>query len=477
MKIATPLLLSLALVCTSFGEVDRSKRPEPGAAPEAGFPPFVEKTLPNGLKVFVVESKRAPLVTLRLLIKSGSVNDGDKSGLAGMMATLLDRGTKKRTAEQFAKEVDFLGARFGAGVDEDATSVTIGGLTKYLPKLIDLFTDAAFEPAFPEAELAKEKKKAISALVAEKQRPASLAPKLRDRLIFGAHPYGAFPTEASVASISRDDVVKHHAAHFLANRATLAVVGDVKASEVMAVIEKAFGSWKAGTPPPLSLPEMPKADKTTIHLIDRPGSVQTTLIVSAPGVARNNTDLVELGVVNSTLGGGFSGRLFQNLREKNGFTYGSSSRFSSMQTGGTFSASSDVRNEVTEPAAREILNEVRRIRDSAIEEKELKMQRDYLAGNYLLSLESPTTTAARVQEMEFYGLPADYYKGYAKRVTSVTPDKAQALAKKYLRDEGLTIVAVGEAKQVKPMLEKIAPVTVYDTDLKPVEPAKPEAAK
>lgn len=478
MKLAVALALTLAVTSAAgSAEIDRSKRPEPGPAPDAAFPAYVEKTLPNGLKVFVVESRRAPLVTLRLLVKAGAVNDADKSGLAGMMSTLLDRGTKRRTAEQFAKEIDFLGARFGASVDEDATSVSITGLVKYLPKLVDLFTDAVFEPAFPEGELAKEKKKTISALVAAKQQPGALAPKLRDRLVFGAHPYGAFPTEATVASIMRDDVVKHHAAHFLANRATLAVVGDIKAGEVMAVIEKAFGSWKPGTPPALSIPEMPKPDKTTIHLVDRPGSVQTTIVVSAPGLVRNNPDAPELGVVNSTLGGGFSGRLFQNLREKNGFTYGASSRFALLQTGGVFSASSDVRNEVTEGAVREILNEVNRIRDTPIEEKELKMQRDYLAGNYLLSLESPTTTAARVQEMEFYGLPGDYYRNYAKRVTGVTPARAQELARKYLRDEGLTIVAVGEAKQVKPMLEKIAPVTVYDTDLKPIEPAKPDAAK
>ncbi|MBS0656982.1 MAG: insulinase family protein [Verrucomicrobia bacterium] len=477
MKLVASSLLTLALACTAFGEIDRSKRPEPGPAPEAGFPAYVEKTLPNGLKVFVVESKRAPLVTLRLMFKSGAVNDGEKTGLSGLMTTLLDRGTKKRTAEQFAKEVDFLGARFGAAADEDATSVNIGGLVKHLPKLIDLFTDAIFEPAFPEAELAKEKKKAISGLAAEKQRPAALAPKLRDRLIYGAHPYGAFATEATISGITRDDVAKRHADYFLPNRATLAVVGDIRAVEILPLIEKAFGHWKPGTPPPLSTPAIPAAEKTTIHLIDRPGSVQTTLMVAAPGLPRNNPDIPELSVVMSTLGGGFSGRLFQNLREKNGFTYGAGARLATLQGGGVFTASSDVRNEVTEPAAREILNEVRRIRDAAIGDAELKMQRDYLAGNYLLSLESPTTTAARVQEMEFYGLPGDYYKSFAKRVTSVSPARAQELAKKYLRDEGLTIVAVGEAKQVKPMLEKIAPVTVYDTDLKPVEPAKPEAAK
>lgn len=465
-----------AFSLSSAAEVDRTKRPEAGAAPAASFPEFTEKILPNGLKVFIVESKRQPTVTLRLLIKSGDLYDGDKTGLAGLTASLLDRGTTSRNAQQFVQEVDFLGARFGAGADEDSTSVSISGLVKYLPKLVDLFADAVIHPTFPADELTKEKKKVMSALAREKQQPSVLAAKLRDRLIFGTHPYGAFATETTVGAIARDDIAGFHTAHFMPNRATLAVVGDVKAATVMALIEKAFGDWKPGTPPSVTLPEFPSQDQTAVYLVDRPGSVQSTVIVAAPGVPRNSRDFPELSVVNSTLGGGFSGRLFQNLREKNAFTYGAGSRFSPQLLGGLFSASTDVRNDVTQPAVTEIINELKRIREQPIDEKELAMQRDYLAGNYLLSLESPGTTAARVQEIEFYGLPADYYKTYARRVTGVTPERAKELAQKYLRDDKLTIVVVGEANEIKPMLEKLAPVTVYDTDLQPVAqpvPAKP----
>ncbi|OAI42190.1 hypothetical protein AYO41_04680 [Verrucomicrobia bacterium SCGC AG-212-E04] len=472
------VFLFVGAMSVAAAEVDRTKRPEAGPAPAASFPEFTEKTLPNGLKVFIVESKRQPTVTLRLLIKSGDLYDGDKTGLAGITASLLDRGTANRTAQQFAQEVDFLGARFGAGAEEDSTSVSISGLVKYLPKLIDLFADAVFHPIFPADELVKEKKKVISALTREKQVPSALAPKLRDKLIYGTHPYGAFVTESTVGSIERDDLAKFHAAHFMPNRATLAVVGDVKAAEVMPLIEKAFGGWKPGTPPPITLPEFPSQDQTTVHLIDRPGSVQSTVIVTMPGVPRNSPDFPELGVVNSTLGGGFSGRLFQNLREKNAFTYGAGSRFASLLLGGLFSASTDVRNAVTQPAVTEIVNELKRIREQPIDEQELAMQRDYLAGNYLLSLESPGTTAARVQEIEFYGLPTDYYKTYARRVTGVTPARAKELAQKHLRDDKLTIVVVGEAKEIQPALEKIAPVTVYNTDLQPVaRPATTPVAK
>ena len=475
----TSLALSIVFLTIAsqslYAEVDRTKRPEPGPAPAAAFPEYSEHTLSNGLKVFIVESKRQPTVTLRLLLKDGANYDGTKVGLANFVSALLDRGTTSRTGQQFAKELDFYGARFGSGADNDSLTVGISGLVKFLPKLIDLFSDAIFHPLFPADELAKESKKVKSALAREKQQPSALAPKLRDRLIYGNHPYGDFETEATIDTISAADLAQFHAQHFLANRATLAVVGDVKAAEVLPLLEKAFGGWKTGTSPALNLPAFPVADHTTINLIDRPGSVQSTVVVAAPGVPRNNPDFPEIGVVNSTLGGGFSGRLFQNLRERNAFTYGASSRFAPQQLGGLFTASSDVRNAVTEPAVVEILNELKRIREQPIDEKELAMQRDYLAGNYLLSLENPSTTASRVQEIEFFGLPADYYKTYAKRVSSVTPARAQELARKYLSDDKLTIVVVGEGKDVKPMLEKLGPVTVYNTDLNPVPvpPAKP----
>src|SRR5476649_2369008 len=249
--------LSVAFTFTALAEVDRTKRPEAGPAPAAAFPEYSEHTLSNGLKVFIVESKRQPTVTLRLLLKDGANYDGKKPGLVNFVAALLDRGTTSRTAQQFAQESDFYGARFGAGADNDSVSVSISGLVKFLPKLVDLFSDAIFHPLFPADELTKETKKVKSALAREKQQPSALAPKLRDRLIFGDHPYGDFETEATVDMISRDDLVAFHTQHFLANRATLAVVGDVKAADVLPLLEKAFGAWKPGTSPAISLPEFP----------------------------------------------------------------------------------------------------------------------------------------------------------------------------------------------------------------------------
>ena len=338
-----------------------------------------------------------------------------------------------------------------------------------------MFTDAALHPAFPPDELTKQQRQAISALEEGKQQPGTLASKLRGKLLYGSeHPYGAYPTEESLAGLNRGDLVKFHDQYFSPDNATLAVVGDVKPDEVVPLVQKAFADWQVAASDTVSqptfptLPPVPKG--VTVHLVDRPGSVQSNVLVCGRGVPRDDHDTPELGVLNSILGGGFSGRLFQNLREKHGYTYGSSSAFAANRVAGIFSASAEVRNAVTVPAIEEIFNEIRRVGTEPVADTELGMQREYLAGNYLLSLESPLRTAERVQDIDLYKLPVDYYKTYASRVEAVTADKVKSLADAHLNPDTMTIIVVGEAKDIKAGLEKFGPVTVYDTDLKAKTP-------
>ena len=287
-------------------------------------------------------------------------------------------------------------------------------------------------------------------------------------MIYGSFPYGDYLTPQTVQAIQREDLVAFHQSYFLPNNASLAVVGDVKAAEILPLLAKTFGDWKKGEIPPMNLAEIPKLSGLMIHLVDRPGSVQSNIIVSSDGPPRNFSDLPEVNVLTSTLGGGFSGRLFQNLREKNGWTYGSSCAFDYHKFAGTFEATAETRNEVTAPAVTEILKEIARIRDQPAGEAEIKLQRQYNVGNYLLSLENSARTAQRVQDIDLYGLPADFYKTYARRMAETTPDKVEELAKKYLTTENVAVVVVGEAKEIQPGLEKIGKVVVYDQDLKPV---------
>ncbi len=472
----------LLCVCTSafcllpsaFADVDRTHAPASGPAPAASFPAYETRVLANGLRVYVVEDHRTPTVTLRLLVKSGDAADRNEVGVADAVAALLNRGTTKRNAVEFAELTDFLGARVEGGSGEDSSSLVASGLVKDLPKLVDLLGDAALHPIFPEEELAKHKKQTISSIVQGKQRPATLANELVGKLLYGSnHPYGNYPTEEKVNALTRDMLVRFHALHYSPDNATLAVVGDLKADDVMPLLEKTLGAWPvaAGTDDSEPIfPDLPPAPKElTVHLVDRPGSVQSAIIICRGGVPRDNHDTPELGVLNSVLGGGFSGRLFQNLRERYGYTYGSSSSFAMNRLAGTFEASAEVRNAVTLPAIQEILNELRRLDAENVPDLELGMQREFLAGNYLLSLENAGRTATRVQEIDLYKLPVDYYKTYAARVSSVGANQIKSLDDKYLGNPdkgGWTVVVVGEAKEIKAQLETLGPVTVYDTDLK-----------
>ena len=453
---------------TAHAEIDRSKKPEPGPAPAAAFPDYITKELPNGLKVFVIQDDRKPTITMRLLIRAGEAVDA-KPGQADFVATLLNRGTEKMDADAFAQAVESLGAQIEASAGLDAIAVSTGGLVKFTDPLIELFADAVLRPVFPEDQFAKEKKRTLSALAAEKKNPTALAGKLQTKVLFGSHPYGAITTPETVQAISREDLVAFHKQWFAPNASSLAIVGDVKAEEILPKIEKAFATWGRKEVPEYKSGKMAKIEGLTIHLLDRPGSVQSNVSVTHLAPPRNFPHLPEVNVVNSTLGGGFSGRLFQNLREVNGYTYGSSSAFGYNREAGYFQATAETRNEVTAPAIKEILKEIKRMRDELIPSDELELQRQYNVGNYLLSLEQPSRVATRVQDIWLYGLDPDFYKTYAKRMSDVTPETAQSLAKQYLHPDNLAIVVVGEAKQIRAGLEELGKVVLYDADLNVVK--------
>jgi predicted Zn-dependent peptidase len=401
-----------------------------------------------------------------LLIKGGSSVDGDKAGLSAFVATLLNRGTKTRDALAIAQQSDYIGSRLEASTGADALSVGASALTKYTDKILELLVDVTLNPAFPEDQFVKEQTKALSALTGEKQQPEILGGKLAARVVYGPqHPYGRYRTEESIKSITRDDLVKYHDTWFAPNNATLAIVGDVDPAIVIPQVERAFVSWEKKMLSKIDWPAPAEMKGLSVHLVDRPGSVQSNIIIAELGPARSNPNTPELNVLNATLGGGFSGRLFQNLREKHGWTYGAYSVFDMQKITGGFTASTETRNQVTAPATQEILKEMKRLQDEAVPETELELQRQYNVGNYLLSLENAGRTAQRVQDIDLYGLPEDFYKKYAKRMASTTAAKVQELAKKHLSTENVAIVVVGEAKQIQPELEKLGSVAVYDLDL------------
>jgi zinc protease len=465
---ACAAIAMLLMPGAAMAAIDRSKKPEPGPAPAAAFPDYVTRELPNGLKVFVITDDRRPSVSFRLLIKGGSSLDGEKTGLSSFVAGLLNRGTEKRNAMQFATESDSIGARVEAAAGTDSISVSASALTKYSDTVLDLMIDAVLRPVFPEDQFALEKKKALSAIAAEKQEPDRLADKLAGSTIFGAkHPYGSYRTENSVNAITRDDLITYHRAWFAPNNATLAVVGDVDPEKILARVAEVFGVWEKKEVPKIQVPAPQPVKGLSVHLVDRPTSVQSNILVLRDGPPRNTPDVPLLNVMNATLGGGFSGRLFQNLREKRGWTYGAYSAFSMQKFGGHFLASAETRNEVTAPAVSEIIAEIKRLQEEPVPSPELDLQRQYNVGNYLLSLENAGRTAQRVQEIELYALEPDFYKHYARRMAETTSAQVQEMAKKYLSVEDLVVVVVGKADEIRDELKKIGKLIEYDLELNP----------
>ncbi len=449
----------------SMVPLDRSKRPDPGPAPASSFPEYETIKTKEGLTLYIIESDRQPTVTYRLLFRSGGLFDGEKTGLADFVASMLDKGVEGKTAFELASEIDFIGASLSSGSVTDSLSVSVSGLSKYKEQLLDILVSVVRTPTFPEEELEKLKQRTISNLISERTEPDALVDKLRRKLVYGDNGYGAFMTEESVASITRDDLVAFHREHFIPNNGSLAIVGDVDGSADRSLVEERLGDWKSGQLPAQPKITIPTIDKRAVHLMDRADSVQSTLRIVQTSVPRSNPDTPELKVVMSVLGGGFSGRMFQNLREDKGYTYGAGSYAASAAKVGAIISYSDVRNEVTADAIGEIFHELDRIRDEPIPEAELEMHKKYLAGNYMLSLERPTTIAQKVLEIDIYGLAPDYYQTYVAQLMSVTPELAKELANKYILPQESVIAVVGKREEIGDSLEQLGEVTIYNDKL------------
>jgi predicted Zn-dependent peptidase len=456
----------------AIAQTDRSQQPKPGPAPDASFPEFFESQLDNGLKVLVVTNTAQPVVTFRLLIKSGSEYDGDKSGVAGFATDLLTAGTTSRSSLQFAQEADFLGFSIGASAADDQMSVSGAGLKKHMDKLLSLMTDALYHPSFPESELDKLKKQTLSGLKTVKKNPDAIMSRLEITVGYNVHPYSNFQTEEEVDAIGVADLADFHKKYFIPNNASLAVVGDVTPDEILPILKKYFGDWKKGSAPTNNFSKPKSITGRTVHLVDLGKTQsQTAIAVNTTCVDRRNPDYITLSMMNSIIGGGFSGRLFANLREKNGFTYGAYSSVEARKSAGLWNASSSVRRSATDSAFAEIIVEMKRMQNETVEASELDMHKQYASGRFLLGLESPSTVATMVQNIDLYDLPKDYYRNYVKNLMQVTPADIQRMAKKYLNTDNVALLAVGDASVITEPLKQFGEIKMYDTDMKAVTEA------
>jgi len=478
MKQLTLSILALSIATLSIGQsLDRSIKPKPGPAPEIKLGKTESFTLPNGLRVFVVENHKLPTIAASIQLDIQPELEGDMIGYRDMMSELLTSGTKTRSNDQFNQEIDFIGASINA--DHDGLSAS--GLKKHQAKILELMADVAMNADFKQEELDKIRTRTLSGLEAEENEPDAMLNKVSAALNFGKqHPYGEVPTKETVSKITLERARKYYSTYFRPNVAYMAIVGDVTVEEIKPLIEKYFGGWQKAPVPvaKYSNPQPPATRK--VAFVPRDAAVQSVINVTYPLDLKPGTpDVIKAKVANSILGGGSNGRLFLNLREKHGWTYGSYSSISQDELKGSFTAYAKGRNAVTDSSVGEIIAEMEKLRNQKVGNEELQNHIVNMSGAFAIGLESPATVAQYAINIERYNMPKDYYQNYLKNLAAVTADDVQAVAKKYINPDKAYLVVVGSKDEVPKTLVKYASngkIEYYDTYGRTIEPAKTVAA-
>ena len=436
------VIMSCVFSVVSFGQLDRSKAPQAGPAPELNIGTPTKLKLDNGLNVIVVENHRLPAVSWSMTLDYAPFLEGNQAGLTGVVSDMMSAGTEMRTKAQIAEEVEFLGATFRA----NAKGFFASSLSKHTGDLLRIVSDAVLHPIFPQAELDKVKKQVLSGLANTPTSPGSIASNLVASTNFGRlHPYGEVMTKETLEKIERQDLVDYHMTFFRPNAAFLIVVGDITPDEAYAKASVHFGKWtRADIPYTRVVPaKFPTGNQVRFSGIE--GAVQSTINITQPvPFPPGHPDAAAIQLMNSILGGGaFSGRLMQNLREDKAYTYGARSSLSADPVTAQFVAYADVRTEVTDSALVEFMTEIDRIRNEKVDSAELTTAKAFLSGNFARSLENEGTVARFALNIERYDLPEDYYQTYLQRLADVTVDDIQRVAQNMLKPNNLNICVVG----------------------------------
>jgi zinc protease len=431
--------------------------------------PF-ETALSNGLKIVVFEDKRLPIISLRLIFRSGGSHDPkDSPGLTSALAAMLHEGTATRSSKQLAEEIEKIGATLSASAGADNTIVAASSLSENASKVLELMADMTLEPTFPEKELDLFKENTKEELKFQRSSPDFLAHEAMAMTLYGEHPYGVVSTnEKAVDSLTREILANFHQQVFIPNNATMVVVGDVDRESLLAELETRFGKWAEGEPMRAEFPAPPARTEKTLTIVDRPGSSQSNIVLSNLGITRNDPDFYALQVMNQILGAGASSRLFLNLREEKSYTYGAYSSLDARRLAGAFEATSEVRNEVTGAALKEFFLEFDRIRNEKVDEAELNDAKNYLTGVFPIRLETQEGLTNQIVTQQAYGLPAAYLREYRDKIAQVSAVDVQRVAQKYVTPDVMALAIVGDAGEILAQIEPYATkLSIVDTDGRP----------
>ena len=432
-----------------------------------------EADLANGIHLMVLEDRRAPQITMQLIIPGagGYYDPPDHAGLAQFTAAQMREGTGAKTSEQISTELERIAANLTVGAGLSSQDATVFGscLTEHFGIVLDLTADVLLNPSFPDAELARYKTQQRAQLVQLRSNPAFLAAERFSQVVYGDHPAARImPSAASLEKTTRDALVTFHKAHYAPDFAILAIAGDITMADARKQVEARLGAWKkTGLAKPAVVDPKP-IEKPGVYLVTRPNSVQTDLAVGTQAISRTSPDFYTLTVLNKVIGGGPTGRLFVHLREEKGYTYGAYSNLAAGAYRGAWQASTQVRTEVTRPALTDLLDEIRQMRDVRVPDKEFLDNKRSIVAGFALELESAQSVLGNHITRYRYGLPADYWDKYPERIMAVTQDEVIAAGRKYLDPSRLQIVAVGNADAIREFLSTLGTLEVYDTDGKKV---------
>jgi zinc protease len=443
---------------TSTPELDRSQPPPTGALRPYHFPTLERRTLPNGLRIVVCETRRFPVATLDLLLPAGAMAEADEvAGVASLTSGLLESGAGGRSAAEIAVAVDELGLSLDSGISWDITQAGFTCLTSRLDAGAAILADIVRRPDFPEHEVDRLRGQRLSTLAQNRADPSTLANEVALRSVYGPGVYGR-PVgggAGTVAGITRADVQAFHDARFLPAGATLVAAGDVSVDEVAELAERHFGDWTGAPEPVRPLEVRTRESGIRIVVAHQAGWVQSALRVAHDGPARSTPDYFALQVMNAILGGMFSSRLNMNLRERLGYTYGASSSFTMRRDGGPFAMATSVQTEVTAHAIQEMLADMRGMLDGHVTPKELADARTYLAGVFPIQVQTTDGVSAKLATLVTHGLPDDYWDHYREGIMDVTADDVLTVARRWLRPDAATIVVAGDADKVADPLREL----------------------
>ncbi len=461
----TLIKLSLVAIMVLFNmkninaqKPDRSKLPELPPPAKLVLPAIEQFELSNGLKVFLMAKHEVPLVQLNLIVKTGSINDPkDKAGLANITADMMDEGAAGKNSLELADAIDYLGAKINTNSDQHFTGIYLHTPLSMFDEALKLFADISLKPDFPQNELERKKKERLTTIMQWFDQPNAIASISFSQLLYGKdNTYGrpGIGYEQSIKSFTTDDLKNYYQKYFKANNAFFIAVGDIKKEALKTKLENYFGKWEKDKIPANEIDKTEQIKATNICLIDKPGSAQSVIYIGRIGAARDTKDYYAISIMNTILGGSFSSRLNQNLRETHGYTYGAGSRFLMRLFPGPFIASSQVQTEVTDKALQEFFNEFKRINEP-IPVEDMTRGKNYLALGYSDNFQTVSDISGQIEDMIRYNLPENYFNEYVEKILNVPADEVNNSAKKYINSEQMLVVIVGDKAKIEDGIKKL----------------------